>query len=766
FRTEIRLAQAPTPPLTLDKRTESWNPAAILPGQFDLRLSGRIDGSCRITCQATLSHLNDTRSLQFVQTYDLSSHVRTGTFSPTFEALPEWIGIDRIEIDFQMSVKIDYSGAVREQLFQQAIEYQTPQVQNILCIDIGSSSVAASLIEKNGVITGLKLGAQLAEIDSQHDEAPSEEIIASNVGIGLECFWPFKHNPLGFAVTNIIDGPDESLLLDELGRHRLTSVPFAPAQQIHKFVDNVIFDPKRRLVNPTDEHGSYAELTKDMLAELAHHYLLPALHKKGVLNDGLDVVLTHPNRFSSVQKRIYANAAGSLLATLGIAEQPIKLVPESDAAAVSSLGRPQVLRPQDKYALAFDFGGGTLDLSFMSLDVDANGAFIRSSVTRRLGAAVGGGVLDILLHLLVHWHLNQMQDLGFGEYTQKIVEPDPRANTATRKETIVGFQRDLATAKADLEVRCRKSCQASTDASYAWSFGEPLKIRIGVQQSLGLFEPTEFGVGKLSISPGVELVAEHAAATDASGPRELNYYLQLDRFVVDAGPIRSFVDFATRELTAMCCDDKPFVISVTGRASLFPLIYESLDHFARNRSGCRLLDREPMSGEAMKTAVVAGAAQLMFQAHAEADHGLNLAMLFRDSYGSTSTSRLIHERDWHSVAVGPDAQFQIAAVPSNADVEMCNALWGQYMILPLTPRRRLGEVVSQEALLAGEISLRRHNDAQGNASMVVIGERSIRLDGAAPSEIDSLHPSGFLTGKITASEAFQRLAALPFAPDV
>jgi hypothetical protein len=145
-------------------------------------------------------------------------------------------------------------------------------------------------------------------------------------------------------------------------------------------------------------------------AALSSAYLRPALDALGGLQPD-QVILCHPNSFTSVhQDRLRGIAKRALFGPLHLEHSSsISLISESDAVAYYYCNEARLHRPRtgEERILVYDFGAGTLDVTFLLVRWNEKPSYPVELGKHRLGVPVAGNHLDELLARLVDKRLRQ-----------------------------------------------------------------------------------------------------------------------------------------------------------------------------------------------------------------------------------------------------------------------------------------------------------------------------------------------------------------------
>ena len=385
--------------------------------------------------------------------------------------------------------------------------------------------------------------------------------------------------------------------------------------------------------------------------------------RKGLLADRLRLVLTHPCGIKRDQVTFYRFVGKEILRRLdrGLlpawqdidddpdleAEDAVVTVPESLAAAYYVLRNKRDDAAQgDGLArvYAFDLGAGTFDVSVIDCtfkDRDLKAWKIQS----HFGLNVGGRELDQGLYGLIDALLRETSRLYPDvSYVHKVVPPGAEQDRgADARLAMHQFAPEFERAKRELSRRLFKDGSA-----YAWQPGQAMRIKVGVVGAVSPWpveaEPTGQGdmLGLLG-NGSVRVLVEDRLVEDGpngQGRNERAIVLEIDNIFSAGGPaafadcpaivgalekIDHVLGLIAERLPRACqeyLNSRPelqpdaslgpvrHLCVVTGRAALWPPLYQRFEEFARSISGTMLPGKRPLPPHLMKQAVMYGALQL------------------------------------------------------------------------------------------------------------------------------------------------------------
>ncbi|MCI4665939.1 MAG: hypothetical protein MRY74_14590 [Neomegalonema sp.] len=342
-------------------------------------------------------------------------------------------------------------------------------------------------------------------------------------------------------------------------------------------------------------------------------------------------------------------------------------VPESLAAAfhVYQSREPGQKPIEEGLLIALDLGAGTFDLSAIDVNPEAAAAAgARWSILLQYGIAVGGGELDRLLTEFVHYALLALaaeDRSGALKYQTPLVgEPADaakrgraaRAEESNREQIRREYMRALEKAKIDISDRAFKNFEATDH----WSWKPEDRLEIEVGSSVDSYRPITIETAGKRIEDGqvlvdvadgaVRLIARRRVSDDGAESYTAymlsisNVFMELNdrRFAAQEQTQLGNLDQARRRIVQLSAligaelpthsiahlretrrPDEPLYFSVTGRAALWPPIFERVVDVARRHNAAILPNRDasakakPMGASDMKLAVMNGAYGLALQ---------------------------------------------------------------------------------------------------------------------------------------------------------
>jgi hypothetical protein len=562
---------------------------------------------------------------------------------------------------------------------------------NWLCIDFGTSAIAAALGE-GSMVTLLDL--QNASETIQLPDGPVRISLAAEDVRNLERGNPFLPSFV------LCDADLRSHLVADPGSTRRAGFPRYPhpslrpgdpafltvpalAESIRSTPERVVYSLKSWLgvgaddialgteVEIDDEDGrrKVARLPVDLTVKSAFAALYTAYLEPLSVRAGR-VVVTHPNTFTAHHiQRLQSVVFNALSGRMSIpVRDRVRMVSESDAAAFHycTTGRDS-LTPSTgaETVLVYDFGAGTLDLSLVRITWDpaGTGIPIKWQILGRLGVPVAGNHLDSLLARLVDEVLRDSGVLPEDQYAYQF----PLVGTEFKEN-----RKDHRSAVLNLWLAIREAKQADG----GWRGDRPLIITLS----------RSMGRSGLGASGGRDVIRPLSSATlksDENPPddqtaifRRQNGEICLSlpaQRILNFPPLKTFMDFVTRDVVAECLAaakrkaNQVDTIVVTGRGALWPGLRQAVwDYF-----GDKTTRTDLAGGKAMKEVVVRGA--IAWQALGDQVEFIDtppprLAAQFEEG-------RIVPEEDWEAAPLkfGRSAWFKLVQVahrnPSPSDAK-------------------------------------------------------------------------------------------------
>lgn len=237
----------------------------------------------------------------------------------------------------------------------------------------------------------------------------------------------------------------------------------APVQFIH---NQKVFKSDRLPAEPLVQSG-YAALYS---AYLEHH----RSYRDEV------VVITHPNTFTRHHRDLLRRAVwGALRLPLKLLDESrLRMISESEAVAVYYADKVRgdrdcPIRQGGELVLVYDMGAGTLDLSLVALEWQAEHAKMNLNdveVLASVGVPVAGNEIDRLLAILVDRQLRSLKKKGAGfEYQYPLAARKLGGTTDDKINKIKDHRRVLASFLWELRKAKHQWCKEGCDGSlHVW----------------------------------------------------------------------------------------------------------------------------------------------------------------------------------------------------------------------------------------------------------------------------------------------------------
>ena len=369
-----------------------------------------------------------------------------------------------------------------------------------------------------------------------------------------------------------------------------------------------------------------------------------ALAEGYLYNQKVDqIVICHPNTFTSYHRqRLHNIASRALMRVFGInSPRHIHLISESDAVAYYYCNQRLRGEPREKREriLVYDFGGGTLDLSVLSIDWNRDPFYPKGwTLEARTGVPIAGNYLDELLARMVDDLLRDSEVMCRGdlEYAFPVVAELPEPFTELHRTGILRLHQDLKRAK------------------HAWDGNSPFVLRVG---------GTKGGWGVLRVARHDLNMPDALADPAQPGIFEQDgfLYLSIPAWRVHRDTrLAEYLDFVTETVTSETLlsaglrPDKIDTLIVSGRGALWPGLRERLAAFLPNA-----FIPDMGSGVAMKEVVARGAIsrQELLNDTAETPAGGRLGVLLANG------TRLVPEEEWGSpIDLSSSSSFRLVQV--------------------------------------------------------------------------------------------------------
>lgn len=476
-------------------------------------------------------------------------------------------------------------------------EVRKPNPRRLFAIDLGASSICmAYMSDADRAVRFVPVGRTLANFDEAHNEidetvgfdAAHDCVISSTIGIHLtgrnrRMSPPWRDD--AYPSTRWGD------LANPAKRRLRASVPYAPSSHVRRNTGPGAFiAPSMKMqalsrrehlsltrigdIKGTPPKVRLADAYREVFEELGAFHL-PWAGVGDAVSGGC-LILTHPHQFYTEDEERLKEAASPLRTALGITEDNVILVPEGRAALqhiVASHGQ-DIDKVRTKISadrlnlLVLDIGAGTLDATMAEIDY-SNGAFAQIRETGYAGASMGGDTIDLVLYFMVHDKLLSLHEQRAINYTTRLVaEPGRR-----RKANVVEMSARRNLRDEIGEAKRRLSKTLARRAGIGWPDDVLLEVSI---REAGL----DSGLVRDPAPDHPDL--RTVRTTDGSGQAtEYTRLIFRKSELLNNAMMRALLRFTCETvpqvLTHGASQSGPIhLIALTGRASLWPLVPETL----------------------------------------------------------------------------------------------------------------------------------------------------------------------------------------------
>lgn len=448
-------------------------------------------------------------------------------------------------------------------------------------------------------------------------------------------------------------------------RTYIVSLPYAPASRLSNRTDGVLFSPKLALTHQdamvrvpgrysvwSDAEKRWAPASEVLdpkrvlayaLEDLADLHIQAASSELAEKCHGATVIMTYPNQYTEDQKALLKAQVARFCERVGSDPSKVELVSESDAVCQYYYYNRWIQVPNDERLiriLVFDMGAGTLDLSLLQYPhIHAPPSAPPQKVLARMGAAVGGNSIDTVLFAYLDQVLRLASQRVDGLELVHALGDSTSSSTGLKAET-ARRQLFLALkdAKREISEAVREhAARSETDRFYAWhediafdvvvgSFDDPEEWPLQPNPRLPPFDE------KIPLAEGITIqCVDRTIDLGASSEVHKMLVVSFQKKVFEKeGPMASLMKFACddcvslllKQLEAHGATSGIDLVVVSGRASLWPMVYERLRKRLRpeNSDAPSFVHSIPPAPEDMKLAVAAGAIRsVQFQRLDESD---------------------------------------------------------------------------------------------------------------------------------------------------
>lgn len=537
------------------------------------------------------------------------------------------------------------------------------EARYLACVDFGASAIAAWFGEfrRDSDRQLMPLGEFVHSVAGRHAEydpnTPGRNVLApSMVGLSPEAHLRSRRDPLSLGDLALAGAGREAVgrRLAALGRTYDISLPADPETQAGAVIPDLkrrLLNSKSRLATPVPERRgedvqATAQLdlravTRDVFSELGS-YVAPNALRHGDLGNAqtaedltphehwldcdagdIQVVVTHPSGVSVEKREIYAEAGRAFaqeFAAFGrpsAAKEP-KLIPEALAAAYFGITRTRKTTAGPEVFACIDIGASTVDASLVRVQRDRPGAIESWEVLAHFGATVGGANLDEALLALCLKSLRRLFPKAgsvHGDLTLNARHQDDASIRRALAAEIQRAKRRLSRALFD---------QAGSRGSYRWAQAGPGEaFRVRLKDILAGREPGQPLQSRADPVEGMEGAVKLRVEPAEGGGQDVWLVIQpslLDGYRPIASPNRedpaAVARLLGRAVPAMLIREAERLGAsapewvVTGRASLWPPIYEGISRTVTALGRGKSLAPQPFAAEDMKNAIVHGARSL------------------------------------------------------------------------------------------------------------------------------------------------------------
>jgi len=481
-----------------------------------------------------------------------------------------------------------------------------------LCIDLGTSSTAVAISDETDNKFSSPEPVDLASVVEMHDpnhEEKGKKFISSSISLNPNNIWRNKIHGCSLWAYMDSNMPFSSgkIITKQLKRDYAISFPFRQSDEIKDKSDNLISAPKILMMLPKNEinkentwqyhDGIYQikdtinieKLTSNILHEIADFYLPWATYNGKIFQSRL--ILTHPNQYSKLHKNRLKNATKLISERIGSVPHSTRLVSESDAVAAYFLQKNNINNKIIKNKsggklniLVFDLGAGTLDLTLTKTPVDKDGNlnFSPSNIKKRMGVALGGDMIDLVLYFMIDSILSafsrQEEIINYiNPLTEEVSSNLKTTNSARHLKSKYNLAASIRKAKIKLSNTCRKNNISSN--TLFWENEEKLLVKIG-----SFNDRKNWPIDIIEKVEGdIELDSKKYENINIK-IKKSDIYLSLTKTIVKYPDMNTLIDFMVREVPHIFFKGEKSIklknidiLLLSGRASLWPLVHEGLD---------------------------------------------------------------------------------------------------------------------------------------------------------------------------------------------
>ncbi|MEO1292744.1 MAG: hypothetical protein AAFV62_07935, partial [Pseudomonadota bacterium] len=560
---------------------------------------------------------------------------------------------------------------------------------------------------------------------------------------------------------------DPSSAAKALGREHVVAVP--PSPQNRATLGATVLAPKMKLADGdatvmltedvwtrSSSPGSTRRVrVESVIADALHEIADFYLPRAGLIADALypRLVLTHPTRFGAEQRAALRRAAQPMARRLGLEAEDdgdLVLVAESDAVAAHYLNKLSDDARPNVRAVVYDLGGGTLDLSLVEANRTApqHGQRAAKAVTlARGGAEVGGDTIDLVLYFIIAAALERLGSGAQAIYQHDLTAPakGQRAHLSAKRQMAWAIH----AAKADLTEQCRAASRdGDGPGHYHWPENVPFRVQVGAVGGQATDWPVrERDGGSLRrhdelLGRGLTLKRDGDAIV-----------LEMSKSAVERPAMVELMRFMTRDVLDHLFNRgrgeprhrEADTLIVSGRASLWPLIYEGLAAALTDGGiATEFAQVHPDTETALKGAVTLGAiscaADLAAGHEVERTDPAHYAILVSeiDFDGTEHFQQLVPERSFPEMR-GYSGYMRLVEVPPGLTVRALNASpWARSLIAPTG----IGADPRDLSLADTDASPSFTRRPDGRVELQ-IGSTSFQVDGSRFGHAPALHRAQF-----------------------